>query len=251
MIPIKSETDLVKMRRACKVTGDTLKMIEEHIKPGVTTAQLDEIIEKFIREQGCTPSFKNLYGFPASACISVDDVVVHGIPSDKPLEEGQIVSIDVGACYGGFHGDAARTFAVGQITREKQRLIDVTRQSFFEGIKHARAGRRLGDVSHAIQQHVESNGYAIVRAMTGHGIGRRVHEEPNIPNYGQAGCGVMLKSGYTLAIEPMVNAGELKVVIDQGDKWTCRTVDGSPSAHYENTILVRDGEPEILSIRKK
>ena len=203
MIPIKSETDLVKMRRACKVTGDTLKMIEEHIKPGVTTAQLDEIIEKFIREQGCTPSFKNLYGFPASACISVDDVVVHGIPSDKPLEEGQIVSIDVGACYGGFHGDAARTFAVGQITREKQRLIDVTRQSFFEGIKHARAGRRLGDVSHAIQQHVESNGYAIVRAMTGHGIGRRVHEEPNIPNYGQAGCGVMLKSGYTLAIERM------------------------------------------------
>ncbi|MBO5214692.1 MAG: type I methionyl aminopeptidase [Clostridia bacterium] len=248
MIPIKSETDLVKMRRACKVTGDTLKMIEEHIKPGVTTAQLDEIIEKFIREQGCTPSFKNLYGFPASACISVDDVVVHGIPSDKPLEEGQIVSIDVGACYGGFHGDAARTFAVGQITREKQRLIDVTRQSFFEGIKHARAGRRLGDVSHAIQQHVESNGYAIVRAMTGHGIGRRVHEEPNIPNYGQAGCGVMLKSGYTLAIEPMVNAGEFKVLIDQGDKWTCRTVDGSPSAHYENTILVRDGEPEILTL---
>lgn len=248
MIPIKSETDLVKMRRACKVTGDTLRMIEEHIKPGVTTAQLDEIIEKFIREQGCTPSFKNLYGFPASACISVDDVVVHGIPSDKPLEEGQIVSIDVGACYGGFHGDAARTFAVGQITREKQRLIDVTRQSFFEGIKHARAGRRLGDVSHAIQQHVESNGYAIVRAMTGHGIGRRVHEEPNIPNYGQAGCGVMLKSGYTLAIEPMVNAGEFKVLIDQGDKWTCRTVDGSPSAHYENTILVRDGEPEILTL---
>ncbi|MBR6773777.1 MAG: type I methionyl aminopeptidase [Clostridia bacterium] len=248
MIPIKSETDLVKIRRACKVTGDTLKMIEEHIKPGVTTAQLDEIIEKFIREQGCTPSFKNLYGFPASACISVDDVVVHGIPSDKPLEEGQIVSIDVGACYGGFHGDAARTFAVGQITREKQRLIDVTRQSFFEGIKHARAGRRLGDVSHAIQQHVESNGYAIVRAMTGHGIGRRVHEEPNIPNYGQAGCGVMLKSGYTLAIEPMVNAGEFKVLIDQGDKWTCRTVDGSPSAHYENTILVRDGEPEILTL---
>ena len=248
MIPIKNEVDLVKMRRACKVTGDTLKMIEQYVKPGITTAELDEIIEKFIRDQGCTPSFKNLYGFPGSACISVDDVVVHGIPSGKVLEEGEIVSIDVGACYGGFHGDAARTFAVGQITREKQRLIDVTRQSFFEGIKHARAGRRLGDVSHAIQQHVESNGYAIVRAMTGHGIGRRVHEEPNIPNYGQAGCGVMLKSGYTLAIEPMVNAGEFKVLIDQGDKWTCRTVDGSPSAHYENTILVRDGEPEILTL---
>jgi methionyl aminopeptidase len=248
MIPIKNEADLVKMRRACKVTGDTLKMIEQYVKPGITTAELDEIIEKFIRDQGCTPSFKNLYGFPGSACISVDDVVVHGIPSGKVLEEGEIVSIDVGACYGGFHGDAARTFAVGQITREKQRLIDVTRQSFFEGIKHARAGRRLGDVSHAIQQHVESNGYAIVRAMTGHGIGRRVHEEPNIPNYGQAGCGVMLKSGYTLAIEPMVNAGEFKVLIDQGDKWTCRTVDGSPSAHYENTILVRDGEPEILTL---
>ena len=248
MITLKSEHDLEKMRVANRIVRDVLLLMADNVKVGVSTYHLDKLAREYIEKAGATPSFLNYHGYPASICTSIDDVVVHGIPSDKPLEEGQIVSIDVGACYGGFHGDAARTFAVGQITREKQRLIDVTRQSFFEGIKHARAGRRLGDVSHAIQQHVESNGYAIVRAMTGHGIGRRVHEEPNIPNYGQAGCGVMLKSGYTLAIEPMVNAGEFKVLIDQGDKWTCRTVDGSPSAHYENTILVRDGEPEILTL---
>lgn len=248
MITVKSEADLVKMRRACAVTGDTLKMIEEHIKPGVTTEELDVIIEKFIRDNGCTPSFKNLYGFPASACISIDDVVVHGIPSKRRLVEGEIVSIDVGACYGGFHGDAARTFGVGKISEEKQKLIDVTKQSFFEGIKHARAGRRLGDLSHAVQEYVEKNGFSVVRVMTGHGIGRRVHEDPNIPNFGAAGCGVMLKAGYTLAVEPMVNAGSFKVLIEQTDGWTCRTVDGRPSAHYENTILVTNGEPEILTL---
>lgn len=249
MIPcIVNPIELNKMRRACKVTGDVLKMIEEYIKPGVTTLELDTIIEKFIRDQGCTPNFKHLYGFPNSACISIDDVVVHGIPSDRRLEEGEIVSIDVGAAYGGFNGDAARTFPVGKISAEKQRLIDVTRESFFKGIAQARAGKRLGDVSHAIQTHVEQNGFSVVRVMTGHGIGRHVHEEPNIPNFGQAGSGVLLRSGYTLAIEPMVNMGDYRVSIDHRDGWTCRTADGKPSAHYENTILVTGNEPEILTI---
>lgn len=248
MITVKSEADLVKMRKACAVTGEALKTIEGHIKPGVTTEELDAILEKFIRDNGCTPSFKNLYGFPATACISIDDVVVHGIPSKRRLAEGEIVSIDVGACFGGFHGDAARTYAVGNISEEKQRLIEVTKQSFFEGIKHARAGRRLGDLSHAVQEYVEKNGFSVVRVMTGHGIGRRVHEDPNVPNFGAAGCGVMLKAGYTLAVEPMVNAGSFKVLIEQTDGWTCRTVDGRPSAHYENTILVTNGEPEILTL---
>ena len=249
MIPcIVNPIELNKMRRACKVTGDVLKMIEEYIKPGVTTLELDTIIEKFISDQGCTPNFKHLYGFPNSACISIDDVVVHGIPSDRRLEEGEIVSIDVGAAYGGFNGDAARTFPVGKISAEKQRLIDVTRESFFKGIAQARAGKRLGDVSHAIQTHVEQNGFSVVRVMTGHGIGRHVHEEPNIPNFGQAGSGVLLRSGYTLAIEPMVNMGDYRVSIDRRDGWTCRTIDGKPSAHYENTILVTGNEPEILTI---
>lgn len=248
MITVKSEADLKKMRIACSITSETLKMIEEFVKPGVTTEELDARIEEFIRSKGATPSFKHLYGFPASACISIDDVVVHGIPSKRVLREGEIVSVDLGACYNGLHSDAARTFAVGEISAEKKKLIEVTRQSFFEGIKHARAGRRLGDVSHAIQSFVESNGFSIVRAMTGHGIGRRVHEDPNIPNYGAPNTGVTLKAGYTLAIEPMVNAGSYKVFIDNGDGWTCRTLDGKASAHYENTILITNGEPEILTL---
>ncbi len=248
MITVKSEAELKKMRVACAITGETLKMIESYVAVGVSTKELDERIEEFIRSKGATPSFKHLYGFPASACISIDDVVVHGIPSPRKLREGEIVSIDVGACYEGFHGDAARTFAVGKISDEKQRLIDVTKQSFFEGMKQLRAGKRLGDVSNAIQSYVEKNGFSIVRAMTGHGIGRRVHEDPNIPNYGMANTGVTLKAGYTLAIEPMVNAGSFKVFIDNGDKWTCRTLDGKPSAHYENTVLVTGGEPEILTL---
>ena len=248
MITVKSEADLIKMRVACKITGDTLKMIEDYVRPGVSTKELDEIIEDFIRKNGGTPNFKHLYGFPASACISVDDVVVHGIPSARKLVEGEIVSIDVGAAYGGFNGDAARTFAVGNVSEEKQRLIDETRHSFFEGIKHAKAALRLGDMSHAIQSYVEANGFSVVRAMSGHGIGRRVHEDPNIPNFGAAGSGVLLKSGYTLAVEPMVNSGTFKVFIDNGDGWTCRTLDGMPSAHYENTILVTNGQPEILTL---
>lgn len=245
MIPVKNNRDLEKMRKAGKITGDVLKYIEEFVKPGVTTLELDARIEEFIKKAGAKPGFKGLYGFPGSACISVDEIVVHGFPSKRELKEGEIVSIDVGAMIEGFNGDAARTFAVGVISDEKQRLIDVTKQSFFEGIKHAKAGRRLGDLSHAIQSYVESHGYSVVRSMCGHGIGRALHEDPSIPNYGTANTGVMLKSGYCLAVEPMVNMGTYKVDLNG---WLCKTSDGKPSAHYENTIIVTNGEPEIITL---
>ena len=248
MIPIKTSADLIKMRKAGKITGDALKYVEQFIKPGVTTLELNAKIEEFILKAGAKPCFKGLYGFPASACISVDEVVVHGIPSARPLQEGEIVSIDVGARIDGFNGDAARTFAVGQISAEKQRLIDVTKESFFEGIKHARTGRRIGDMCSAIQKHVEKNGYSVVRSMCGHGIGRALHEDPSIPNFGQPNTGAMLKAGYCLAVEPMVNMGRYEVEIDRYDGWTCRTVDKKPSAHSENTIIVTNGEPEIITL---
>ena len=249
MIPVKTSSELDKMRVAGRITGDALKYIEQFIRPGVSTLELDEKIEEFIRSQGAEPTFNGLYGFPGAACISVDDVVVHGIPSkNKILQEGQIVSVDVGAKINGFTGDAARTFAVGKISEEKQRLIDVTRESFFEGIKQARAGRRVGDIGHAVQAYVESNGFSVVRVMTGHGVGRKLHEDPSIPNYGVPNTGVLLKAGYCLAIEPMVNMGTYKVDIDRLDGWTCRTLDKKPSAHYENTVIVTNGEPEIITL---
>lgn len=235
------------MRVAGRITGDALKYIEERIKPGVTTAEINAAIHEYIVSQDAIPSFLHYHGYPASACVSVNDVIVHGIPGDYALREGDIVSVDVGVVKDGWQGDAARTFAVGKISADAQKLIDVTRESFFEGIKHARAGRRLGDLSAAIQRHAESHGYGVVRAMVGHGIGRQMHEDPSVPNFGTAGTGVLLKSGYTIAVEPMINAGTFKLTIDN-DGWTARTADGSLSAHYENTILIRDGEPEILTL---
>lgn len=248
MIAVRKPAELEKMSKANKVVGDTLRMIEAYIRPGVTTMELNAIVEEYIRSCGAIPSFKNYHGFPAASCMSIDDVVVHGIPSLRVLREGEILSVDVGAIVEGYHGDAARTFPVGSISAEKQRLIDVTRESFFEGIKHVRAGRRLGDMSHAIQAYVEARGYSVVREMTGHGIGKHMHEDPTVPNYGVAGSGPMLKAGYCLAIEPMVNMGKQHITIDNLDGWTCRTRDGSPSAHYENTVIVTDGEPEILTL---
>lgn len=247
MIYIKKPNEIEKMRVAGKITGDALKYIEERIKPGVTTARVNEWIHEYIVSQGAIPSFLHYNGYPASACVSVNDVIVHGIPGPRELKAGDIVSVDVGVIKDGWQGDAARTFAVGEISPEARKLVDVTRESFFEGIKHARAGRRLGDLSHAIQSYAESYGYGVVRAMVGHGIGKHMHEDPSVPNYGTAGTGVMLKAGYTIAVEPMINAGTYKLVID-GDGWTARTADGSLSAHYENTILIRDGEPEILTL---
>ncbi len=248
MIAVRKPAELEKMRKANKVVGDALRMIEQYVRPGVTTMELNAILEEFIVAAGAKPSFKNYHGFPAASCMSIDEVVVHGIPSLRVLKEGEILSVDVGAIVEGYHGDAARTFPVGKISAEKQRLIDVTRESFFEGIKEVRAGRRLGDLSHAIQAYVEARGYSVVREMTGHGIGRNMHEDPSIPNYGVAGSGPLLKAGYCLAIEPMVNMGKYHIEIDSLDGWTCRARDGQPSAHYENTVIVTDGDAEILTL---
>lgn len=248
MITIKSRTEIEKMRVAGKITADALKLVEQHIKPGVSTAYLDKIARDFILSKGATPSFLHYNGFPASICASPNDWVVHGIPSkDVILAEGDIISIDMGACKDGYHGDAARTYPVGKISDEAQRLIDVTKQSFFEGIKHAVHGAKLGDVSAAIQEYVEAHGYSVVRDLVGHGIGKNMHEDPNVPNFGHKGKGLKLASGMTLAIEPMVNAGDYGVcVLD--DDWTVVTEDGSLSAHYENTILIKQGECEILTL---
>ncbi len=248
MIIQKKPSEIEKMRKAGKLTGDALKMIEEHVREGVTTLELNRKIDEFIRSNGAYPSFYRYRGYPASACISVNDVVVHGIPSAKiVLTEGDIVSIDVGVLLNGWQGDAARTFAVGKISAQKKQLIEVTKQSFFEGIKHARAGKRVGDISCAIQNYAESFGYGVVREMVGHGIGKNMHEDPSIPNYGVSGTGAVLKSGYALAIEPMINLKSAGIKFDD-DGWTCRTIDGHPSAHYENTVVVTYGEPEILTL---
>ena len=248
MITIKSKSEIEKMRLAGKITGDVLKEIEKHIKPGVSTKQLDKIAYNYIISKGATPSFLNYNGFPGSICASLNSWVVHGIPSKEIiLAEGDIISVDVGAYINGYHGDAARTFAVGKIYDEAKRLIEVTEQSFFEGIKYATHGAKLGDVSAAIQEYVESNGYSVVRDLVGHGIGKKLHEDPSVPNFGHKGRGVKLAAGMTLAIEPMVNAGEKDVcVLD--DDWTVVTEDGSLSAHYENTILICKDGCEILTL---
>ncbi|MCL2255237.1 MAG: type I methionyl aminopeptidase [Firmicutes bacterium] len=244
---VKSEKEIQKMRVACQIVASAHKHIESYIKAGVTTEELDEILEKFIISQGAKPNFKGYRKYPKTACISVNDVVVHGIPSEKIiLADGDIVSIDVGAVKDGYHGDAARTYAVGEITKEKQKLINVTKECFFKGMTEARAGRRVGDIGCAIQRHAESNGYSVVRSLTGHGIGKKLHEDPSIPNFGKAGTGTLLKNGMTLAIEPMINEGTFHVIFEN-DGWTCRTKDGKMSAHYEETILVTNGDAEILT----
>lgn len=248
MITIKSKSEVEKMRVAGKITGDTLKMLKQYIKPGVTTQQLDKLAQEYIISKGAAPSFLNYNGYPKSICTSVNSVVVHGIPSKSVvLSEGDIISVDVGAYINGYHGDAARTFAVGRISSEAQRLIDVTKESFFEGIKYAVHGAKLGDISSAIQQYAETRGYSVVRDLVGHGIGRKMHEDPSVPNFGRPGRGVRLAAGMTLAIEPMINVGDYDVYM-LDDNWTVVTADGSLSAHYENTILIKQTECEILTL---
>ena len=248
MITIKSKSEIEKMRVAGKITGDALKVIEKHIRPGISTAELDKIAYDFIKKQGATPSFLHYNGFPGSICASPNTWVVHGIPSKNiVLKEGDIISIDMGACKDGYHGDAARTYAVGKISDEAQRLIDVTKQSFFEGIKYATHGAKIGDVSAAIQEYVEKNGYSVVRDLVGHGIGKNLHEDPSVPNFGKSGKGPRLAAGMTIAVEPMVNSGDYDVVV-LDDDWTVETEDGSLSAHYENTILITRSECEILTL---
>jgi methionyl aminopeptidase len=252
MISIKSEKEIELMRIAGKIVAMAHEQIGKAIRPGITTAELDAIAERVITENGAYPSFKGKEGinksvYPASICASINSEVVHGIPSSKrTLKDGDIVSIDIGAYYQGYHGDAAITHPVGKITPEAQRLIDVTRQSFYEGIKLARNGNRLSDISNAVQMYVESNGFSVVRDFVGHGIGRELQEDPQIPNYGKPGYGPRLMPGMTIAIEPMINVGNYNVNILQ-DNWTVVTADGCLSSHYENTILITEGEPEILT----
>ena len=242
MIPIKNEREISVMRRACKITAAARALAGEMVRPGVTTREIDKAVHDFIVSQGATPSFLNYSGYPASACISVNNTVIHGIPDGRVLKEGDIVSIDVGAKWGGFHGDCAATFACGEISPEAKKLIEVTRQSFFEGVKYARQGYRISDIGHAVQTYVEANGFSVVRAFIGHGVGEHLHEEPEVPNYGKPGRGPRLIRGMTIAVEPMVNAGTFDVKVLK-DGWTTVTADGKLSAHYENTVLITDGEP--------
>ena len=247
MIPIKNGHDLQCMRQACKITAAARALAGEMVRPGVSTGEIDKAVHDFIVSQGAKPSFLNYGGFPASTCISVNETVIHGIPGGYVLQEGDIVSVDVGAYYKGFHGDCAATYPCGAISAEAQRLIDVTKQSFFEGIRFAKRGHRVSDISHAIQTYVESNGFSVVRTFVGHGVGAQLHEEPEVPNFGAPGRGPRLIPGMTLAIEPMVNSGTADVRILK-DRWTTVTEDGNLSAHYENTVLITDGEPEILTV---
>ncbi|WPX07878.1 type I methionyl aminopeptidase [Anaerocellum danielii] len=247
MITIKSEAELDSMRAAGRIVAMVLKELEKLIRPGITTKELDEFAEEYIIKNGGIPSFKGLYGYPASICTSVNDEVVHGIPGMRRLEDGDIISIDVGVCVDGLHADAARTFAVGKISETARFLIKVTEESFFEGIKNAVAGKRVGDISNSIQRYVESRGFSVVRDLVGHGIGRKFHESPQVPNFGKAGVGIRLIKSMTLAVEPMVNEGSYKVYTDK-DGWTVKTLDGKLSAHYENTIIITESLPEIITL---
>ncbi|MCI8506498.1 MAG: type I methionyl aminopeptidase [Lachnospiraceae bacterium] len=247
-VSIKSEREIELMREAGKLLAKTHLELEKALHAGMTTKAVDRICEEIIRSYGCIPSFLNYNGFPASVCVSVNDEVVHGIPSDKRrLKEGDIVSLDTGLIYKGYQSDAARTYGIGEISKEAAKLIEVTRQSFFEGIKYAESGNHLNDIGKAIQQYCEGFGYGVVRDLVGHGIGTEMHEAPEIPNFDMGKKGIRLRPGMTLAIEPMINLGRPDVEWTDDD-WTVVTADGSLSAHYENTILITQGEPEILSL---
>jgi len=247
MIPIKNEAEIELMRISSGITSETFLLVWSLIKPGLTTGKLDEEIEKFIRSKKAKPAFKGLYGFPASACISINQEIVHGIPlAKRELHEGDIVSVDVGVEKDGYYGDCAFTFPVGKINEDRWKLMKVTIESLYLGIKKAVAGHRLQDISNIIQTHAESHGYGVVRELVGHGIGKALHEEPQVFNFGKPNRGPLLKAGMTLAIEPMINMGDRQVLTLE-DGWTVVTKDGLPSAHYEHTVLVNNGEPEILT----
>ena len=249
-VSIKSEHEIELMRHAGHLLEQVHDELASHIKPGISTKELDRIGEDMIRSMGCIPNFKNYQGFPASFCISLNDEVVHGIPSrHKIIQEGDLVKIDAGLIYKGYHSDAARTYAVGEVSPEAKKLMEVTKQSFFEGIKFAKAGNHLNDISKAIGTYAAKFNYGIVRDLVGHGIGTHLHEDPQIPNFPQKRRGIKLMPGMTLAIEPMINLGRADVAWED-DEWTVVTMDGSLSAHYENTILITDGEPEILTLTK-
>ena len=246
MITIKSALDIERMQAAGKVVEDTLKLLERSVRAGITTAELDRIADEFIRSQGAYPTFLHYNGYPKSICISVNEEVVHGIPGKRKLRDGDIVSCDVGATLNGFVGDAARTFLIGNVPEETQELVRVTRECFFEGLKFCRVGYRISDISKAIQKHAESHGYGVVRELVGHGVGRVLHEDPEVPNFYSPRARQRLEAGMTIAIEPMINLGTAKVwQLDDG--WTVTTQDGKPSAHYENSVAITDGDPILLT----
>lgn len=248
-ITIKTQDQIEKMRIAGGILIDLIDILEEMIKPGITTGELDKVAEDFIRSRGAVPSFLGYGGFPNTLCTSVNEEIVHGIPGSRKLKNGDIISIDMGSYINGYHGDCARTYGVGEISEESQKLIDVTRQSFFEGIKFAKAGNHLYEISAAVQDYAESFGFGVVRDYVGHGIGRNMHEDPSIPNYRQVGRGPKLQKGMVIAVEPMITAGSYKCRVLK-DGWTAVTRDGSNAAHYENTVLITDGEPELLTFKK-
>ena len=253
MILIKSQKEIEYMRESGRIVALALEAIEKAIRPGVTTRELDKIATDVLKKEGAIPSFKGQQGFegskpyPATICASVNNQIIHGIPGDYALQDGDIISIDMGALKNGYHGDAARTFAVGNVSETAKKLIEVTKGSFFEGLKMAKAGNRVSDISHAVQTYAESFGFSVVRDFVGHGIGKELHEEPQVPNYGKPGRGPRLSSGMVIAVEPMINEGSYDINILR-DGWTVVTIDGKLSAHYENTILITDGEPELLTM---
>ncbi len=246
MIHIRSPQEVEKIRRSCRIVTETLQLVADKIKPGVTLIELDTAAEAYIRRQKAEPGFKGLYGYPATLCISIEDEVVHGIPNDTPLEEGQIVAIDVGARKEGYYGDHARTFAIGQVDESRRQLLTRTRECLDLGVTAAQAGANVGDIGYAVQQHAENAGFGVVRELVGHGVGARLHEEPQIPNFGRPGFGTLLREGMCLAIEPMINMG-VKEVYTRDDGWTVCTADGKPSAHFEHTIVITANGPEVLT----
>jgi methionyl aminopeptidase len=247
MIILKTKREIEIMREAGRLVAQCHDLVRKNIRPGITTRELDRLVEDYLRSKNAIPTFKGYNGFPYSICASVNEEVVHGFPDSRKLKTGDIVSVDIGATYDGYVGDSAKTFCVGEVDDEKRRLVEITRQCFYEGIKFAKESYRLSDISHAIQQCAENAGFSVVRDYVGHGVGRQMHESPQIPNFGKPGKGPRLQAGMVLAIEPMINAGTYHVKVLDND-WTVVTVDGKPSAHYEHTVAITDGEPELLTV---
>lgn len=247
MIHIKTAEEIAIHRQSCLLVGETLAMLAQHIKPGITSMQLNDLAETFLKDNGATPSFKNYHGYPYATCISVNDAVVHGFPNNEPLKEGDVISIDIGAYKNGFHGDSAYTFALGVTDADVLKLLRVTKESLYKGIEKAIVGNRIGDIANAIQEYTErKHGYGVVRELVGHGLGRSMHEDPQVPNYGKKGTGAKLKAGMVIAIEPMINLGK-KDVFTEDDGWTIRTQDGKVSAHFEHDVHVQPNKADILS----
>jgi methionyl aminopeptidase len=247
MVYYKTNDEIGLIRKSCLLVSATLAEVANFLKPGITTLQVDTIAEQYIRDNGGVPSFKNYKGFPFTCCISVNDAIVHGFPNEVPIKEGDIVSVDVGVFMNGYHGDSAYTFAVGAISDEAKQLLRVTKESLYKGVEKAVAGNRVGDIAYAVQEHTEKKyGYGVVRELVGHGLGKELHEDPQVPNFGKRGTGLKMKEGLVIAIEPMINMGKKDVYYDK-DGWTVRTSDGKPAAHYEHTVCVQKGKPDILS----